>query len=43
MKYFEPTYLILLSSREVFFLTDETNTNNTEVNARFSGIEERVN
>jgi hypothetical protein len=37
-----PSQPFVMGGREVFYITAETNTNNTEVNARFSGVEERV-
>jgi hypothetical protein len=37
-----PSQPFVIGGREVFYLTASTDTNNTEVTARFSGIEERV-
>ena len=37
-----PSHPFVIGGREVFYLTADTNTNNTETKARFSGIEERI-
>lgn len=37
-----PSQPFTIGGREIFYLTADTNTNNTEVSGRFSGIEERI-
>lgn len=42
-KELKPSQPFVIGGREVLYFTAETDTNNTVVNCRFSGIEERVN